>query len=1829
MFKNIKPKLIAIFILIILMVGAVRYVNYLMNQPLNIDLPTEFIYNGQKIALAWTDDNTGEDLIIQSDKKVYQGFNQVDVYFSITNINRRDQDMDIVFWVEDEEVKVEGIERLEAGEPERMQREGDSLSGAYADQPLALVFAQSSAYAPLRPDGLRVASAGTQAQDQIKSGKTNYYKATLKYPPMSQGEFFIEAFGKDTKCPIGHLVSCGTTYGHLDPWYLSDWSYRKRIDIEADQVMSNETNFPVLATTTDTDLIFTGNGGKVASSTGADIVFTDSDGETLLNYEREKYSSSTGEIAYWIKTDISSTTDKVIYMYYGNASMQTDLATTTGVWDDNYVGVWHLAHDGVATTTYPDFIDSTQYDNDGSSKNMNSDDLVDGQIDGSLDFDGTDDYVNCGTSPVTSDITVSAWVKLKSTSFKDGIVSAWNSGGWKFYLENSALPTKITLAYRNNPGTYYEKASTGTINSDRYYHVGFTFYGATQNVILYIDGSASGSGTGTDSSYPAKTFYIGYNNDNARWLDGKIDEVRISNAVRSAQWIETEYNNQSAVGEFLTFGAEEDNTPTEFISTIMQTGNGGDYQTLSGWEAALAPTGQTTDLTATTTRVFSGTGTGELSGDNTVELFRSNTYQYITAQVIATTSTQILVDNVLGIYDDGLVLQTGDQWRLASSSDNMFTVSGTGSELGDSAIAIAKIDGAWSSADTTAVTIDEWTTSATNYIKIYTTESARHDGKWDTSAYRHDYSGSNWVSFLVQEDFVRIEGLQMRHTSEGSGYTSVLHFSSSDTGNERFYVSHNIVSNEGTGATRTTFESDRNAVFYVWNNVFRSNGGGSTKGRVVRMYKGTFYFYNNVVEGGKDYGIVSGLSANVEHIKNCAVFNNSDDFYADPGGGAIFNNISHCASDDGDGTNAVTPADWLTVFVDYTNGDFHLKATDTDLKNVGANLSNDSNLSFQDDIDGDTRPASNWDIGADEAESAVEFVATIMQTAGEYSSLHDWEAAIDCDLTASSTRVYSIIATTSMIADAATVTTDSGASTATLIHQASSSQILLINISGSFDSGDYVTDASSNSVILSNNGNSAIAVGKIDGAWSSADTTAVVITDWTTSASNYIRIYTTTAARHGGKWDDGYRLTGSSGGKTMYIYESYVRIEGIVFNYASGYGIYVNGLDVGNSDIRISHCLGCGGYSRIILVSNVNATVKIWNFIGYDSNYTFQFQNQSHVYCYNCTAVDGSYEGFRCDVNDTCTLKNCLATGNTNYDFYGAANYTSASCNNASGDGTGDDLGSNGKANQTFNFLDETNDDFHLAGSDTAAKDAGVDLSGDSNLSFTDDIDGEERPAGASWDIGADEKKRATVINTPITNKYTDGLVGHWTFNGEDMDWASSTAEALDRSGNSNNGDVIGASAAIGISGQGLEFDGVDDYINVLDDDSLDMGTNDWTISAWIKLDMPISGLHIIAKKGATSPTGSPGYNFYYNADASVLKFGIATSTNRDVPVSSVISIEDNNWHHIVASADRGGSLYFYVDASPAGSGDISSFDGSDITSNVNFWIGTWNGSGTLDGLIDEVRIYDRALSASEILDLYQAGARKLQVNTPITNKQTSGLVGHWTFNGEDMDWASSTAEALDRSGNSNNGNVIGAKAVIGKVGQGLEFDGSGDYIDCGDDASLDINSTITISAWIYPTELRNHGVEFENVVSKRDGSTDENNINYEVRVGADYTGADDDVLHFAYRKDGSWHLWDTAGSASGLVSNQWQHIAFTFTYGTGSSVAYYLNGVDKSTLGSWKLGDGTATPNNDANPVRIGEGHGNTDYNGTIDEVRIYDRALSADEIGELYRVGARKMRF
>ncbi|GAG44128.1 unnamed protein product, partial [marine sediment metagenome] len=158
-------------------------------------------------------------------------------------------------------------------------------------------------------------------------------------------------------------------------WSGTDWRYRQKITISSSMADSNQSNFPALIKLTDQSNPLFGN----AQSDGDDIVFTSSDGKTKLSHEIEKYTASgTKELDCWVKLPaLSSRSDTIIYMYYGNAAVsnQEDAAN---VWSGNYKAVWHM--------TGIDAVDSTSNNNHGTAYGDTI--PTSSGIDGAVQFDG-------------------------------------------------------------------------------------------------------------------------------------------------------------------------------------------------------------------------------------------------------------------------------------------------------------------------------------------------------------------------------------------------------------------------------------------------------------------------------------------------------------------------------------------------------------------------------------------------------------------------------------------------------------------------------------------------------------------------------------------------------------------------------------------------------------------------------------------------------------------------------------------------------------------------------------------------------------------------------------------------------------------------------------------------------------------------------------------------------------------------------------------------------------------------------------------------------------------------------------------------------------------------------------------------------------------------------------------------------------------------------------------------------------------------------------------------------------------------------------------------
>jgi hypothetical protein len=367
--------------------------------------------------------------------------------------------------------------------------------------------------------------------------------------------------------------TCGGQYGF-------NFDFCKKITVDNTQVSgsSDLSDFPLLVNITSNDLRSVANNGRVESDQGDDIIFRTSDC-TKLDHEIEKYDATAGTLVAWVRVPtLSYNSDTEVYMYYGDSTVNCPTENPTAVWDSNYQGVYHLKEDPSGTA--PQIYDSTVNSNDGTSNgSMTSGDQVSGQIGGSLDFDSTNDYINMGNymSSGVSQVTMEAWVKktdaddTRVVSKSDGTSAGGTQHKMTLRLSGSSPPVSARLNTDNNVGV--DLVSAGTVPADTWTHVAWTYDGSA--VRFYIDGASSncqlgGNGGAGNSCTPTgniisstRDIVIGNNDNipNSRFFGGIIDEVRISDTARSADWIATQVTNHSNPNFYSVGSCFEQTTP--------------------------------------------------------------------------------------------------------------------------------------------------------------------------------------------------------------------------------------------------------------------------------------------------------------------------------------------------------------------------------------------------------------------------------------------------------------------------------------------------------------------------------------------------------------------------------------------------------------------------------------------------------------------------------------------------------------------------------------------------------------------------------------------------------------------------------------------------------------------------------------------------------------------------------------------------------------------------------------------------------------------------------------------------------------------------------------------------------------------------------------------------------------------------------------------------------------------------------------------------------------------------------------------------------------------
>jgi hypothetical protein len=414
-------------------------------------------------------------------------------------------------------------------------------------------------------------------------------------------------------------------------------------------------------------------------------------------------------------------------------------------------------------------------------------------------------------------------------------------------------------------------------------------------------------------------------------------------------------------------------------------------------------------------------------------------------------------------------------------------------------------------------------------------------------------------------------------------------------------------------------------------------------------------------------------------------------------------------------------------------------------------------------------------------------------------------------------------------------------------------------------------------------------------------------------------------------------------------------------------------------------------------------------------------------------------------------------------------------------------------------------------------------------------------------------KGTSVSMGSPGASNLSNGLVGYWKM---DEASAGTGSTAYDASGNNNNGTGTGTSVVNGKFGNGRSFNGSGNRIET----SLAFtNPSSLTYSTWVKTNSTGTKQWIICPD-------NNGYDW-----SLLLENGkVALMTGLDY-WDSTYSIT-TEWTHIVVvfdyQTDRKAKLYVNG-ALISNSASLGPTNTGPIT------IGNYYGAAydtPFSGVVDETRIYNRALSPKEVADLYNFAP---------------GLVGYWDFE------EGNGLIAKDKSGNSINGDLHNSVSwSSGKYGKGINLVSNASLNNITTSSSTNLGSSggLTLEAWVNPTS---YSAEEMTVIQGLSSS-----------------------YYLSVYRDGSincyWYGTSSPGYHSSGVGtvplNAWTHITCAWD---GTNIRLYTNGILKNTAAT--SGDG-----NDSSSINIGAEDTGRQFRGNIDEVKIYNYARTSHQVIE-----------
>jgi hypothetical protein len=1682
-------------------------------------------------------------------------------------------------------------------------------------------------------------------------------------------------------------------------WWNDQWSYRKALTINSDQVAGDLVDFPMLVSLTDTDL------GAHAQEDGDDFIFVDREGNKL-KHEIESYASSTGVLVAWVKIpSLSSTDDTDIFMYYGNAGV-ADQSEAESVWDENYIGVWHFNDSG----------DSTSYNKSWAVDNGVATSIS--KINGGYNFPFAYDYVEQADSSIyrfNGDITVSFW--MQGNNFNNSSTTIifnlanWNEKAGFVFADNGQYTDEFFFRVMGGGNYYDATTSRATVNDGVWHYIVGRRSGTDTN--LYVDGNLESTVSSTEFDICTTTqLRAGWSGDTTP-ADFNMDDTRISNSARSDAWIQTEYNNQNNPSAFFAEGAEEtgpgpvgywsfdegygttahdesgqgndgaitgalwkgeeecvsgkclyfdglDSGNGDYVSLPFSSSMSSSEFTINAWIKKATSSKQQSIFhngNWYSMHIFSSDKTRFLTGDYSDSLYsdkvlNNNDWYYLsmTRESNGTAKTYIngtleKTDNLdamtmsgtsyIGCVDDGYGLcfngyiddvkiypyaRSVDQIKqdYLAGSAGISAASGVSASFGASSQSWMSngLVGYWKF-DESATTTGAIDMSGNGNTGTYYGDASTTAGKYGNGGV---FDGDDYIQLSTGE-LIAQNTISFTAWVKASSTTGTLYVQNDDAG----FVSHHMRITSGylqydnwypdNGWIQGQSQLPQNEWAHV--SIVRNGNmvtfyiNGEYDGEGIGEQRESAQFVERTLLGARLYSsaVQEGFSGQIDEVRiyNRALSPSEVKKLYEWAPGPV----AHWKFDEMEGTTAYDSVASSST-AGGNDGTFSGSPQWTRGKYGGA-LSFDGNDDYIDIAESaDLRPSK----------MTLSFWFQTSETSAQYMVVHEktlwssWHVEIN-----GSGNIASHFGTNSANTDGPYPFSTNVYNDGQWHHVATTydETTALMYIDGI----EQASDSTDNGAIVYEDDDDAHWHTHI-GSHTYGPTPTIELPF--NGLIDDVRIYNYARTQKqiledmaGGpglaqkqpvlhlSFDEGYGGT---------AYDSSIHgNNGLLYPGTTGDNTSSSSMWTKNG--RVNGAMEFDGDSDRVVIQNSDSidsventnefTVSVWfntNEIsvpqdtqtiienGDDSDWNVMMVvpwNDSSVICYMIHSSGGDHQ----HSVQTTTGSISINTWHLASCIYDGENLKIAIDGEIK---VAEDIGSG-------HILRNTEEPFRVGNKytteDTLFFNGMIDEVKVWNYALTEDEIKTEYNHGSSLFVetqssanndGATVTGASTEYCVPGDTAQCDPPVLELKFD----ELAGTTT--YDTSGNGNDGVFVSADSSPkwsrGKLGGGLKFDGADDYVDAGTGSTLNL--DNLTITAWIKT--ATSGAGVIQNIVNKSSGGNATTQYEIRLNNANLEFIVGNGSTR--LTSSITGLAKNLWYFVSGSFD-GAELVVYNNAI---SGAPTVFSGIQGTTPASLQIGVRNNNqGFFDGLIDHVKIYNYARTPAQIAWDYNKGAP----------------IAHWRFD------ECSGGTIHDESGNGNHGQLyLGTSGVTatgtcasssdsfwyngkdGKYNSSGSFDGGDDYVDCGNDDILKPTTAISIAAWVKADSLTN----YERVVDYTDST---GALAHGYRLQYAYT-----TNKWAFLLGGGSPIAVYSGIAA--IPNEWVFLTATWD---GNNMKLYTNAGTPSVNTNFS---GPITYTNTIN-LNIGNVRGAANHwDGLIDEVKIWNYALTAEQVKQEYNGGA-----